>query len=147
MADLFVSGDDLGSYLCAAARRGFALGDGVDCCTLMADWLMLHGREDVMADRRGTYRTGADFRRMLMREGGLIAACHRRFTRAGLAVTTTPRAGDVATVMLPFARREGRLMYVATGAIALSERSFAFIHRHMIVATSTVPVAKVWTFA
>lgn len=145
MAGLHVTAALLRSYLDQIAARGFRLGE-VDCCTLMADWLMQLGLPDAMADRRGTYATEREFRRMLMAEGGMIAACHRRFTDAGLKIAAVARAGDVAVVMLPFARgRGGALRYRATGAVALSASHFVVIGRRQLCAFGTMAVAKIWT--
>lgn len=115
-----------------------------DCCTFMADWLLELGLPDVMADRRGSYASARDFRRMLMSEGGLVAACHRRFSAAGLVVTSRPRAGDVAAIMLPYARRGGATCWRATGAIALSEAHFAALTLRGILIAGTMPAAKIW---
>lgn len=139
MADLHL---ELAAYLDAAAR-GFVLGEH-DCCTFMAGWLMRLGLPDVMADRRGAYADDRAFRRLLMAEGGLVAACHRRFTGAGLEVRPAARAGDVAVVMLPWARRAGERRWRPSGAIALSARHFVTLGRSHLFFAGTMPVAKIW---
>jgi hypothetical protein len=144
MADLHVIAAELSEYLAEVGEQGFALGER-DCCTLMADWLLRLGFPDVMADRRGCYSDVRAFRRLLMAEGGLVAACHRRFSGAGLSVTTSPRAGDVAVILEPYARRGGALHYRAMGSIALNARHFAVIRGLALQVYSRLPIAKVWT--
>lgn len=137
--------DGLRDYLSGVGANDFVLGES-DCCTFMADWLIRLGLPDVMADRRGSYATPREYRRMLMAEGGLVAACQRRFTAAGLRIGTVARAGDVAVMMVPYSRRAGALHYRATGAIALSASHFVTIVRHRrFCICSTMPVAKMWT--
>lgn len=133
---------ELHDYLTVAGARGFRLGE-LDCCTFMADWLMRRGFPDVMADRRGAYASPREYQRLLMAEGGLVASCHRRFTRAGLRGALAARAGDVAVLMLPLAHRAG---HRATGAIAVSASHFALVAGGArMVMTSSPPVAKIWT--
>lgn len=134
-------------YLAEVGARGFALEAHRDCCTFMADWLLRLGLPDVMADRRGTYSTVRQFQRMLESEGGLLAACERRFTGAGLMRALVPGPGDVAVVRAPYALRSGRILVRSTGAIALTERHMAMLGRRHLISASGLPVEGVWSLA
>ena len=109
--------DALSDYLGEVVRRRFAYGV-MDCCILMADWVVRQGLPDAMADRRGAYASRREYRALMRQEGGIEASCRRRFSAIGL----TPRApvrGDVCLVQAPIVMGR-RLLLVPTGAIALS---------------------------
>lgn len=128
----------LEDYLAEVARRWRSL----DCCRLMADWLVLQGFADPMVDRRGTYSTRGEYRKMLRSEGGLVESCHTRFARIGL-VRSEPRRGAAAVVMAPFAVRNGRVFWRPTGAVCLSEKLRAVVSIDGL-SMGPLPVLTAW---
>jgi hypothetical protein len=131
----------LEDYLARVARDSRAL----DCCRLMADWLVIQGCSDPMADRRGTYSTRGEYRKMLRGEGGLVKSCTARFARIGL-VSSEPRRGAIAVVMAPFALRNGRVFWRPTGAICLSEKLHAVVSSDGL-SIAPLPVMTAWAHA
>lgn len=111
-------GDLLSLYLGEVVRRRFAFG-AMDCCILMADWLIARGLPDAMADRRGAYASWREYRTLMRREGGIVASCRRRFAAIGLAERAEPVRGDVCLVHAPIVLGR-RILWVPTGAICLS---------------------------
>lgn len=132
---------DLHAYLEKVANRN---GQPLDCCTFMADWLVESGLPDPMADRRGTYQTRGQQQQMLKSEGGIIATCSKRFFQAGLRETDTPKAGDVAIVMAPFAIRQGRVLSRPTGAICTSATMRAVVAVDVALAIAAIPTVRTW---
>ena len=113
-----MSGDGLSRYLGSVVRRRFAFGK-MDCCILMADWLVCCGLPDAMADRRGAYASWREYRALMRREGGIVASCKRRFGAVGLEERDAPARGDVCLVRAPIVLGR-RVLWVPTGAICLS---------------------------
>lgn len=146
MAEILTAGHgaDLGAYLGAVLRRRFAYGS-LDCCTLMADWLVARGLPDPMADRRGKYATHAEYRAAVRAEGGLLQSCRRRFAAIGLVETARPRPGDVGLVRA-IARLGGRrLVRIATGAICLSERVQVVVTPDAGLVGAELEILQAWT--
>lgn len=91
----------LGDYLADYARGEWNHGDGEgpkrDCCTFLADWLVLCGYPDPMADLRDRYRTEAEAT-ALAAKPGLLRLAAPRFRKIGLQPTKEPIDGDVAII-------------------------------------------------
>lgn len=135
----------LTDYLASVSCRRWSPGD-LDCCTFMAEWLMLRGCSDPMADRRGTYRDRFTFRRMLKSEGGIVQSCGTRFAAIGLHETTIPNNGDVALVMTPFAVRNGKVLMRPSGSICVAKDTFAVVTSDVgLVISQEIPFVKAWT--
>jgi hypothetical protein len=130
----------LADYLEKAAVRK------VDCCVFMADWLVENGMTDPMSDRRGTY-TPRQWDALLRSEGGILASCSKRFAAIGLRETDTPKAGDVALVLAPFAVRAGRVLSRPTGAICTSAMLRAVVARDVVLAIAALPTIRTWEVA
>jgi hypothetical protein len=134
----------LADYLDDVAGRDCAYGE-LDCAILMADWIVICGFADPMPDRRGTYADKRSFRRALKSEGGLLASCKQRFERIGMNETTTPKAGDVAIVMAPFAQRSGRWLRRPTGALVLAGGLAALLDWPRGICGAHLPIAAAWS--
>lgn len=118
----------IAQYLTETTARGGCQYGRLDCCTFMADWLIVLGFDDVMADRRGTYHTKAQYRAAIRAEGGILQSCRTRFARIGLQETTEPAEGDVALVLAPYAvRRSGAVVNAPVGALCLDHRLRAVV--------------------
>lgn len=133
----------LPGYLSSVASRRWSPGD-LDCCTFMADWLIECGYADPMEDRRGTYKDKITFRRMLKSEGGILESCRTRFSAIGLGETSTPRNGDVALAMTPFAVRREQVLMRPAGAIVVSERAVAVVTPDAGLVISVLPIVRAW---
>lgn len=129
----------LEDYLAEVARGWRDL----DCCRVMADWLVMQGSDDPMADRRGSYSTRGEYRKMLRSEGGLIPSCTARFEKVGM-IGCAPQRGAVAVVMAPFAQRFGKVWWRPTGAICLSDRMRAVVTADAGLAIAPLPVLLAW---
>src|SRR6266403_456887 len=101
MADVSAA---LADYLASLRQRRWQPGV-LDCGVFMADWVMLLCGRDPIADVRGSYRSEKQFLRIVRREGGFEAACAARLARVGFSETEFPIAGDLMTVLAPFAQR------------------------------------------
>lgn len=140
--------DMLPDYLAAVARRRFRPGE-LDCAIFMADWAVMMGRCDPIADVRGTYSTERQFRRILQREGGFIAACVARLLKIGMRETTTPAAGGLMCVSAPYAKRRDKIQRRPTGAVAVSSTQWAVVTSDLglvISDGSGLPMLKAWSF-
>lgn len=137
-----MSGDALSRYLGEVASRRFAFGV-MDCCVLMADWLVRCGLPDAMADRRGVYASYREYRTLMRREGGIVASCRRRFAAIGLPPRPQPMRGDVGLVSAPLAVGR-RLMFVPTGAICLSPEMSVVITPDSGLVGSPMKVLHAW---
>lgn len=126
----------LSEYLGRVVRRRFAYGD-LDCCTLMADWLMLCGFPDPMADRRGSYSTRSEYIAAIQNEGDIVKSCGRRFAAIGLQVTSEPKPGDVCLVKAP--------VVGPAGAIYVSDKFRAVITPDAGLVFAPVPVLRAWS--
>jgi len=134
----------LSDYLAGVTRRRFAYGE-LDCCTLMADWLMQCGFADPMADRRGFYATREQFTALIESEGGIIKSCRRRFAALGLRRTRRPVAGDVCLVRAPVrADASGGVVWGPTGAIAVSDRLRAVITVDLGLLGAELEIVQAW---
>ena len=119
----------------------------LDCAVFMADWALLSGLSDPIADVRGTYDSETGFLRILRREGGFTASCGRRLAAIGLAETGSPDAGDFAVVLAPYARRRGQIQRRPTGALCVSADRCAVITSDMglvIAGRQELPLVKAW---
>lgn len=83
----------LGEYLAAAARRKYALGTW-DCAVFPADWVVMNGYPDPLAEWRGQYATDD------VGESGLIDLFADGADAAGLIGTDEPREGDVGVISM-----------------------------------------------
>lgn len=131
----------LEDYLAHVARNFRTL----DCCLLMADWLVMQGCPDPMADRRGTYSARGEYQKLLHSEGGLVESCSARFARIGL-IPSRPLRGAAAVVMAPFAVRNGRVFWRPTGAICLSDKLRAVVSSAGL-SIAPLPVMTAWSHA
>ena len=139
--------DMLADYLASLRQRRWQPGV-LDCGVFMADWVMIVCGHDPIADVRGTYATEKQFLRIVRREGGFEAACAARLARVGFCETMSPRAGDLMTVLAPFAQRRGKILRRPTGAIADNETLRAVITSDLgvvIANEAALPTLKVWT--
>lgn len=134
----------LALYLDQVAGRACGYGR-LDCAVLMADWLVACGYPDPMPDRRGSYATAPAYRAAIRSEGGIVASCRLRFARIGLAPTRTAKAGDVALVLAPFARRHDRLLFRPTGALAMSSDTFAVLDWPRGIAAARLQLLAAWS--
>ncbi|MBR0695942.1 hypothetical protein JQ553_22280 [Bradyrhizobium lablabi] len=134
----------LADYLDDVAARRFAFGT-LDCCTLMADWLVRLGWPDPMADRRGTYATFRQYRSAIRREGGLVRSCATRFAAIGLAETAEPLPGDVCLVLAPLTVRKGRAVVGPTGAIYLSTALRTVVTSDSGLVMADLKVLRAWS--
>jgi hypothetical protein len=138
----------LADYLAAVARRPFRPG-ALDCCVFMADWILAVTGCDPIADRRGTYSSNREYRKMLREEGGFVTACAARAAAIGLRETDEPKAGDPMLVSAPIAVRHGKILRFPTGSICVSESMRAVISadRGLVIARDDLlPTVKAWTF-
>jgi len=133
---------DLSLYLAEVVRRRFAFGD-LDCCTLMADWLVRCGWPDPMAERRGAYATRTEYEPLIAGEGGIVKACRRRFASIGLKQTQRPAAGDVCLVLAP-TLVGGGVVWAPTGAIAVSDRLRAVVTSDVGLVASELEIVRAW---
>lgn len=138
-----MSADALSHYLGEVAGRRFAFGS-MDCCILMADWLLRCGLPDAMADRRGVYATYREYRALMRREGGIVASCRRRFAAIGLQSRPWPMRGDVCLVSAPLAVGR-RLVFVPTGAICLSPEMSVVITPDAGLVGSPMKILHAWS--
>lgn len=140
--------DMLADYLGEISSRRWQLG-ALDCCTFMADWLVLSGLPDPMADIRGSYSNERQFLRISRPEGGFENACAARLASIGMVPTLVPKEGDPMLVNAPFAMRKGKVQSRPTGAICLSETRRAVVTSDMgliISGADRLPMVKAWTF-
>lgn len=79
MADL----SRLPGFLAHASRTGFAYGR-FDCLLWLADWATLNGWPDPGARWRGRYSAALGCRRIVKREGGLVAITAKGCEAAGI---------------------------------------------------------------
>lgn len=130
-------------YLGEVSERRFGYGE-LDCCTFMADWLIRRGLPDAMADRRGTYATRTEYRRLIRGEGGLLASCRRRFAAIGLVQRAAAAPGDVCLVAAPVRANARRVLWAATGAIAVSDRWRAVVTADAGLVCSELKLLCAW---
>ncbi|MGL3208684.1 DUF6950 family protein [Bradyrhizobium sp. BR 1433] len=139
-------------YLDGVASQRFGYGV-LDCCTLMADWVVRCGWPDPMADRRGGYSTFRQYRAAMRREGWIVRSCSRRFAAIGLSETASPQLGDVCLVTAPVvgrardlrrALRRGRPLTGVTGAIYLAEGLRALVSTNAGLVMADLPVLRAW---
>jgi hypothetical protein len=97
----------LANYLATLRHRRWQPGQ-LDCGVFMADWVVALCGRDPIADVRGTYTTEKQFLRIVRREGGFEVAWASRLARVGFRETAAPAAGDIVTVLAPFARSQDR---------------------------------------
>lgn len=143
MADILLS--ELGDYFDSVIQRRFSFG-GLDCCTFMADWMILRGLPDAMADRRGTYFTKREYRVAIRSERGLVQSCRKRFAAIGMRETAFVSEGDVALILAPIGRRRcGSLAWAATGSIAVSEKLRAVVTPDLGLVVAPAHTIMAWT--
>lgn len=68
------------------------------CLIWPADWVRMRRGVDPAARHRGRCKTVLGVKRLLKREGGLLAVASAGAACAGLRPTTDPKAGDVGIV-------------------------------------------------
>lgn len=130
----------LAEYLAEVASQKFKFGT-LDCCTLMADWLMVCGCPDAMADRRGAYSSREEYETLMASEGGIEKSCERRFSKIGLRVAERPAPGDVCLVRVPSLGRASEI----TGALYVSERLRAVVSTDIGLVLAGLPVVRAWS--
>jgi hypothetical protein len=118
MADLIA---DLAEFLDRATRTRFAWGSH-DCCLFPADWVLSRRGEDGAARWRGRYRTAVGCKRILAREGGVVAVMALGAAAVGLAETATPGPGAIGAlnVMTPQGLAQAGGIRTAIGWAVLS---------------------------
>lgn len=106
MADLTLP-PRLGQFMETAGRTPFAWGRH-DCLLFPAAWCRAVAGVDPAAGFRGRYRTELGARRILKREGGLLALASRQMDAAGLSAVDLGAiaAGDVGVVRAPTPKGE-----------------------------------------
>lgn len=125
---------DLASFLSESVHTPFAWGRR-DCCLWLADWLVALGRPDPAAHLRGRYSTERGCRRVLGREGGVLAVVGRCAQAAGLEPVTLAISGDVGVVEVETAHGVRQ-----AGAICLGRR-WATLGEHGVVVAERTPLA------
>lgn len=88
------------AHLNRLAAVDFAWGEA-DCMTFGADWLVLCGWPDPMADVRGLYDDPLSCERATGFIRDPVGVTDRRLTAVGILRGNQLHAGDVAVVMLP----------------------------------------------
>lgn len=114
----------------------------------MADWVKQICGRDPIADVRGSYSTERQFLKIVRGEGGFEVSCEHRLKRVGFVETMFPRAGDIMTVLAPYAQRHGKIQRRPTGAICVSNEMRAVITSDLgvvIAGEKELPRLKVWT--
>lgn len=103
---------DLTRFLRRAAAEPFAYGEW-DCAMFLANWVRGLTGSDPAAALRGAYRGEAGWRRLVLREGGLVALVGRVARSAGLVEVEAGREepGDIGVI---------RTRLGATGAIRVA---------------------------
>lgn len=101
----------LQGFLREAASRRFR--PGTDCAMLIADWVWLLTGFDPATAIRGTYRSEAEWRRIVADAGGLAALVGELAVAAGLTpvAPATARRGDIGVV----SASEGDTCAIRTG--------------------------------
>lgn len=87
----------LAEFLAAGAQTPFEWGKE-DCCLFACDWVLSQRGVDPARRFRGRYATEKQARRIIRREGGLLAVVSAEMTAAGLTETIDPLPGDVGVV-------------------------------------------------
>lgn len=136
----------LAGYLDDISRRDCGYGR-LDCATLMADWVMLCGWSDPMADRRGTYTDERSYRSAIRTEGGMLASCRKRFEATGLKPADHVQQGDVALVLAQVSDRRGRVIRLPSGAIVTGEGMLALLNWPRGIVCVRMPVLAAWSVA
>lgn len=143
MADI----PSLADYLASLRNRKWQPGI-LDCGVFMADWVRQVCGRDPIADVRGTYTTEKQFLRIVRGEGGFEGACANRLAAVGYRETNSPMAGDIVTVLSPYAQRRGEIQRRPTGAICISPTMRAVITSDLgvvIANEGALPMLKAWT--
>ncbi len=86
----------IGEFIAANATLPWSPGK-VDCCIVLADWLICQGQDDPASHLRGVYDDEAGFRRIIADAGDLVAVvqyCVRDICRR----VETPRGGDIGVL-------------------------------------------------
>lgn len=149
MADLSVITERLKRYFAEVGRRRWQPGV-LDCAILVADWAVLRGRPDPIADLRGRYHSERQFMRIIRREGDLLACSATRLARSGLVqIDGVPQSGDVLLVSAPYALRHEKIQRRPTCALAVdaSVRAVVTSDRGLMLARDLfLPTLAVWRF-
>jgi hypothetical protein len=138
----------LADYLASLRRRRWQPGI-LDCGVFMADWVKQVCGVDPIADVRGTYSTEKQFLRIIRSEGNFEKSCAARLEAAGFMPTQQPNAGDIMTVLAPYAVRKGKIQRRPTGAICVSDRMRAVLTSDLgvvIAGNDHLPMIRAWTF-
>jgi hypothetical protein len=141
MADL----PSLSDYLAAMAGRRWRPGV-LDCGVFMADWVCAVTGIDPIADVRGSYTTERQFLRILRREGGFEQSCARRLAAVGYVETSRPGAGDIVTVLAPYAVRRGKIQQRPTGAIGVDQTRRAVMTSDLGLVIAPLPTRRAFTY-
>lgn len=134
----------LSEFLADATRRRWRWGE-TDCMLTVCDWIAVARGFDPAAPFRGRYSDEAGCRALLASAGGLLRLVRETFTSAGLKVTASPSAGDVAVVRAPVVRGE-RIVTRHTGAICVGYGGVAVMRpdRGLVIARD-FPVVCAWS--
>ncbi len=85
---------DLGEYLRTCGQQRWQWGV-YDCCTFLADWIVLRGGADPMRGYRGRYSDEASSTAILQKAGGLVPLWTEALGEPS-DPDTPPEPGDVA---------------------------------------------------
>lgn len=100
--------DALTAFLRRAAAEPFAFGEW-DCAMTLANWVRLITGADPAPHLRRHYRTHLGWRRIVKREGGLVALVGGIAEGAGLRAIGAYRPGDVAVIDVPTVGEAGAI--------------------------------------
>lgn len=134
----------LSDYLDASFRRPWN-DETHNCALFIADWVWLRTGRDPAADLRGLFRTEADWRAILEREGGLGAVVARRAEAHGLARTASAAAGDIGLPVVPALDAAGRPEPAVTCAIRTGSGKWAMVTARGLVVLRAETTVAAWT--
>src|SRR5579884_3061335 len=129
--------DALCAFLRESCGRRFAWGER-DCALWVCDWVVRARGVDPGAAFRGAYRTARGCRRLLRREGGLLALATRCCAAAGLVEIAPHHAGHGAVVCVA-------APWGDTLGIMLASRRVAMLARGGgLIGSAVHPIARAW---
>ena len=113
----------IGEFLDANGRQPWQPGK-VDCCIVLADWLIYQGQCDPASHLRGVYDSEDGFRRIIAEAGGLVSVV--QFCVRDICIQVDkPAVGDIGVLGSPnnITRQFGAL-YDGEGWLLRTSRGF-----------------------